>query len=328
MRLFSCPTCGAGVDFINTQCLTCGNALRFDPGQGAFAGIGEDCANRGAINCNWISDAGPGGLCRSCAMTEVIPETFHGENRSLWAEAELSKRRVLANLGRWGWFAPGDPGPLPVFHMLSEETSQGQSEVLMAHAGGTITINVMEADVVERVERRETLGEKLRTMVGHFRHEIAHFLFERLSADPLFLDAFRTLMGDERADYGEALAAYYRDGPPDGWQDSHITRYATSHPHEDWAETVAHLLHLTDLVDCAVAVDWRPPGIPDGPYDPYAETDAARLVALGAHVGMGVNHINRSIGLGDVYPFVLGDRAREKLAFAHEWLGRPPFAAL
>jgi len=37
---------------------------------------------------------------------------------------------------------------------------------------------------------------------------------------------------------------------------------------------------------------------------------------------MGVNHVNRSMGLSDLYPFVLSDFARHKLAFVHDWLRR------
>jgi hypothetical protein len=206
--------------------------------------------------------------------------------------------------------------------MLSEATSRGERNVVMAHDSGTITINVTEADVVELTERREQLGEKLRTMVAHFRHEIAHFLFERLSRDEQFLSEFRALMGDEREDYGAALARYYETGPAAGWEANHITRYATSHPHEDWAETLTHLQHLTDITDSAVSVGWRSPLLEDMAYDAYAEADTDRLLELGVHFSIAVNHINRSIGLGDIYPFVLTDGIREKLKFVHRHIRR------
>jgi len=37
---------------------------------------------------------------------------------------------------------------------------------------------------------------------------------------------------------------------------------------------------------------------------------------------VGVNHVNRSMGLPDLYPFVLSDITRRKLAFVHDWLRR------
>lgn len=321
MRIFACPHCGAPVNFANTDCLNCGQALHFDVVAQDFVAEGLDCGNRASIGCNWR--AGDSGLCWSCAMTRVIPETMEGENLLHWAKTEAAKRRVLATLGRWGWFMPGDGGRLPEFEMLSEVTSDGPSDVVMAHGDGVITINVTEADVLERMERREDLGEKLRTMIGHIRHETAHFLFVRLCDAPGFTDAFRALMGDERADYGAALDRHYSEGPPTGWQAGHITPYAASHPHEDWAETVAHLLHLVDIIDCAVAAGWTADQAPVG-YDPYADFDAERVVTLGADYAMGVNHINRSIGLGDIYPFVLTDGVRDKLSFVHGWLRAGP----
>ena len=319
MRLFSCPACGAQLVFQNTDCLNCGAAVAWDQARRDFAAEVAFCANRATIDCNW--PAAPGAaLCRACAMTETIPDTFLAENVRLWAEAERAKRRVLASLGRWGWFDAADVGPQPVFHMLSEESSQGFHRVVMAHDRGEITINVTEANLAERVERGLALGEKLRTMNGHFRHELAHFLFERLRGREGFLPAFRDLMGDESADYAAALQRHYDQGAPAGWAATHVTEYAAAHPHEDWAETVAHLLHLTDLADSFVSVDW--PGVTyDAPgYDPYAEPDAQRLIEFGAAISIGANHMTRSVGLIDVYPFVLTEGVRGKLAFAHRWL--------
>jgi hypothetical protein len=35
------------------------------------------------------------------------------------------------------------------------------------------------------------------------------------------------------------------------WQKSFISKYATSHPWEDWAETWAHYLHIMDMLETA-----------------------------------------------------------------------------
>lgn len=190
----------------------------------------------------------------------------------------------------------------------------------MGHLEGVVTINVAEADPAIATARRENLDEPYRTMVGHFRHEIGHFMFERLSPREGFLDAFRALFGDERPDYGEALAAYHRCGPPQGWENACISAYAAAHPHEDWAESFAHLLHLTEIVDSAVSADVAGAAkVPQG-YDPYLETDAEALLTAGATLGIALNHVNRSMGLSDIYPFVHTPRIREKLAFVHSWI--------
>lgn len=325
MQLFSCPACGEPLYFDNLSC-GCGAALAYDPHAGDFRLIADTpahCSNRDLIGCNWAAAAQTGGqsgrLCRSCAMTEVTPDPDIADNLPLWQRAEAAKRHVLAMLARWGWFDAGDPGPLPVFHLLSEQVEAGAASVMMGHVDGLVTINVMEADPVRRVTVREQMAEHVRTMMGHYRHELAHVCFERLRTDQGFLHDFRQLFGDEREDYAAALAHYYEQGPPADWSQHFITKYASAHPHEDWAETVAHLLHLTDIVDSAVAVGL---GALPADYDGYAEADAQRLLSAGMALGMALNHVNRSMGRDDLYPFVVPSPAREKLVFAHGWMRR------
>lgn len=320
MKIFACPFCGATAFFTNLNC-GCGALLVFDPDIAGFSAEGEICANRSAIGCNWKAHEADTGLCRSCAMTEVVPDTFLGENTSLWASAEASKRWVLATLARWGWFTRNDDGLNPRFHLLSEDTLNGPAIVVMGHEKGVVTINLNEANPVEGVRRREALSERLRTMTVHFRHEIAHFLFERLMASrPGFADAFRNIFGDERADYGAALDAHYQSGPAANWNDSFITTYASSHPHEDWAETAAHVMHLTDMLDSAVAAGLMRPPLDNPAYDAYAETNSEALIPTAAAYGVALNHVNRSIGHDDIYPFVHTPKVKAKLAAAHGWL--------
>jgi hypothetical protein len=102
----------------------------------------------------------------------------------------------------------------------------------------------------------------------------------------------------------------------------YLTSYASAHPHEDWAETAAHLLHLTDITDSFVASGLVSPEMPGQRWEPYAEPDTALLVNVASALVMRINHINRSMGLSDVYPFALSETARRKLAFVHNWLRR------
>lgn len=55
-----------------------------------------------------------------------------------------------------------------------------------------------------------------------------------------WLEPFRALFSDERADYAAALKVNYENGPPPDWADRHISAYASTHRREDWAETRAH----------------------------------------------------------------------------------------
>lgn len=323
MKIHHCPACDATLAFESLSCF-CGADVAYDPDHDRFGLLQCGCANRDEIGCNWAAET-EGGFCRSCAMTEVIPDTFHGENRELWAESERAKRRVLANLARWGWFASGDHGARPVFHLLAEKTVAGSVPVTMGHADGVVTINVTEADDAQRIQRRSALGERFRTMTGHFRHELGHFfMLERLAPQFGFEDRFRLLFGDERTDYGEALQKHYSAGPPDNWNEQHVTPYASSHPHEDWAETFAHLLHLADIIDSFTAAELSSPDLPVADYDAYGEEDAERLVMIGAGLGIALNHVNRSVGIDDIYPFILTPVIREKLGFVHRWMRAGP----
>ncbi len=317
MRLFTCPACKERLFFENLQC-ACGAEVAFDPETQSFVAADRTCDNRPVIGCNWRPEVDAETLCRSCAMTEVAPDLGIEENRWHWAEVELAKRWVLAALARWGWFAATDTGARPRFHMLAETTRRGDAEVTMGHADGLITLNVSEADPATRVARREQFQEPLRTLIAHLRHELAHFFFLRFSQSPGFLAAFRALFGDEQVDYAAALQAYYDQGPKPSWCDAYITAYASSHPHEDWAESFAHLLHLTDIADSFYASGLRGGAeLPPEGFDPYAVRDAELLIATGARLGIALNHVNRSMGLQDVYPFVHSNAIRAKMAFIH-----------
>lgn len=249
-------------------------------------------------------------------MTAMVPDTTVQNAVSNWAQTEAAKRWVLDNLGHWGWFRPEDSGVKPMFHMLAE----GPTPVSMGHIEGVVTISVAEADEVIRTRRRKALDEPYRSLIGHVRHEIAHMIWWRLSRNEQFLDGFRALFGDERSDYPRALQQHYHDGPPSDWRDRYLTAYASAHPHEDWAETAANLMHLTDVADSFVASGFGAPDVPGDDWQPYAATDPERLIRAAVSIALGVNLINRSMGVSDLYPFVICPAARGKLHFAHNWL--------
>lgn len=319
MHVFRCPGCRTELYFQNTAC-RCGLQVTFDPEAQRMRSDRAACGNRADIGCNW--EAERDGLCRSCTMTETVPDLHAPPNLPLWAHSEFAKRWVLASLMRWGWMTARDGGARPVFRMLSEQTMHGTEDIVMGHADGVITINVSEASDAELALRQEAMGELYRTMIGHMRHEIAHFLFTRLLDRPGFADMFRTRFGDERADYAAALEAHYANPRPA--DDQHITSYATAHPHEDWAETFSHLLHLVDLLDSAASAALHLPGGPPPGYDPYRESDTEALLTWSVALSIAVNHVNRALDLPDLYPFVLTGPVRDKLAFVHDALRTGP----
>lgn len=295
-----------------------GDAVVLDPLQRVYLRVNDDnvpCVNRAQIDCNWRA-ARDKSHCLSCDLTLTVPDLDEGQNIALWAEAEAAKRWALAGLMRWGYFIPTDGVDPPKFRFLSERVTGGGSvKVVMGHTSGVVTINVQEADPAIREFRRQQMEERYRTMTGHIRHELGHALFARLTGLDGFLPAFRALFGDETQPYAPALKAYYGAGPRADFASTHLTAYASAHPHEDWAETFAHCLNLVDMLDSA-----RAAGLTSYETDPYRDSEAARVLLAAADVGIALNHVNRSMGMSDIYPFVFSGKTLEKLCFVHHWV--------
>ena len=136
--------------------------------------------------------------------------------------------------------------------------------------------------------------------------------------------AFRALFGDDRADYADALQKHYNQGPPAGWQDGYVSVYATTHPWEDFAETWAHYLHIVDTLETASAFGLKVrPRAARGhiaasiDFDPYESRRWDQVVNAWLPVEFATNSMNRSMGLTDLYPFLLSPRVIEKLGFVH-----------
>src|SRR5262249_22552644 len=114
------------------------------------------------------------------------------------------------------------------------------------------------------------------------------------------------------------------------WPERFISAYATSHPWEDFAETWAHYLHVTDTVETAAAYGLRvrPPVDVEGDlatspaFDPYGPHEVARLVDTWVPLSSLLNNLNRSMGLADPYPFILTPAVVEKLAFVQRVIRR------
>jgi hypothetical protein len=198
--------------------------------------------------------------------------------------------------------------------------------VFSGHDNGLITLNIAEADDAEREKRRVNLHEPYRTLLGHFRHESAHYYWDQLIANTPRLAPFRELFGDETQDYAAALQKHYNQGAPADWQKQWVSAYASSHPWEDWAETWAHYLHIVDTIETAASF-----GISLAPKHPAAKTmtaDPKKVVRPGTGfdtilenwlpLTYALNSLNRGMGLPDLYPFVLSAPVTDKLHFIHE----------
>ena len=70
------------------------------------------------------------------------------------------------------------------------------------HLEGVITINLFEADDAEREKQRGAMDEPYRTLLGHFRHEIAHYYWDRLVRDQGSITEFRKIFGQSGSTMG------------------------------------------------------------------------------------------------------------------------------
>jgi hypothetical protein len=343
MKVFHCDHCGQLLFFENVTCMRCGRALAYVSALREMTSLdrGPDdqwrspisaqplrlCANYTNYNvCNWaVTAEDPDPLCRACRLTRTIPNLSRPGNDRLWYALEVAKRRLVYTLDQLGLPLLNRreaPGAGLVFDFLEDDPEAGGT-VLTGHSEGVITVNVAEADEAERVKRRLELNETYRTLLGHFRHEIGHYYWDRLIRSTARLDGFRLCFGDERADYDAALHRHYQ-GAPANWQEGYVSAYATMHPWEDWAETWAHYLHMTDTLETAAACGFSlQPQRDDEPalrhLDPTgAPIEFQRMMDGWGAITYVLNNLNRGLGNGDAYPFVLSNRSIEKLRFVHE----------
>ena len=347
MERFVCD-CGNTLFFENWKCLRCSREVGYDPLARMMlaieAGNGlQRCANgiRHGV-CNWLVWSIHGEeLCQSCRLNRTIPDLSNPRNILLWGRMEAAKRRMVCNFLGLGIPLPTlaeNPQQGLAFDIVSVRTEPAKT---MGHLNSVITVNLEEADDTYRQINREQLGESTRTLLGHFRHESGHFVWQRWVNewpwDDVRRTAFRERFGDERADYGAALQLYYQRGAPAGWEQSHISAYATSHPWEDWAETWAHYLQIVEALETAHGLGLEPERIalPPATFPAEAGELPAMLKAdagandkflawLGRWVCLStvLNEISASLGQPALYPYVLSNGVAQKLRLIQWLVGR------
>lgn len=345
---YSCR-CERPVFFNNSVCLGCDAPLGYDPESlqvralapgeesGTWIVDGQEegevawkrCENFDTpAGCNWLVSAeDEETLCLSCRLNRTIPDLDDPDNSRWWRKIENAKRRLVAQLLSLG---------LPIESKANGESDRGLMfdflrspakgpRVLTGHADGLITLNVEEADDSIREGIRQQMREPYRTLLGHLRHEVGHYYWDRLVVDTPWLERFRDLFGDEREDYAAALKRNYEKGPPANWADQHISSYASVHPWEDWAETWAHYLHVVDSLDTALRFGLKgedveqaiEPFTIDDLYD-SSEPDARRVILLvnsWVQLTTVLNELARSMGQHDFYPFVMSRPVLRKMHF-------------
>jgi hypothetical protein len=355
MRLFTCSNCSHTVFFENVRCTNCGQTLAYLPdvhemstikviadqaktdageltykalapqANGARYRLCENSAKYGV--CNWaIPENDPETLCRSCRLNDVIPNVEEPDSLEAWRRLEIAKRRLYYALDALR-LPIESRAERPVGGLVFSFMKDGPdgSKVFTGHNDGLITINIEEADDPLREKLKKNLGESYRTLLGHFRHEIGHYYWDRLVKDSAWLPAYRALFGDESADYAESLKRHYAQGAPADWPLHFVSSYATMHPWEDWAETWAHYLHMVDTLTIARCYGLRL-HTERRAADELLDLNSRELDfdnfddLIGGWVPLTValNSLNRSMGTVDPYPFVLTPEIIRKIHFVHD----------
>ncbi|SFI15344.1 zinc-binding metallopeptidase family protein [Modicisalibacter xianhensis] len=350
MRTYDC-VCGNRLFFDNSQCLNCEREVGWCPAcariaaleplaEGGYRCTYEDCgaALLKCLNysehqvCNRMvamqGDIAEGegeasALCDCCRYNDVVPDLSIPGHLERWAALEAAKRRLFYTLDLLG-LPHGTPEesvepPLSFSFMADAmpdaglwRTTAGTDKVYTGHAEGHITINVKEADDVERERLRIDMNESHRTLIGHFRHEIGHYYWDVLvkGRDE---ENSRRLFGDhDNPTYSEALERYYDQGPPENWQERFVSAYATMHPWEDFAETFAFYLDIVSVIDTA-----RNLGLSRVEHDDRLSS----VLSAFQQVGLAVNELNRDMGLTDLVPEVITPAIRDKLEYIHGVIG-------
>ncbi len=330
MQAFSCGVCAAPLYFENSRCGRCGTATRYHRASATLVPFSTDrhvdaeglvwtsCAHLGVVGCNWLAPVwnwGAPALCFSCALTRTRPADDDAVGLRAFRVAEFAKRRLVHSLDRLR---------LPIVTRDRSDTglvfdllSSAREAVVTGHHNGVITVDLAESDDAHREGLRVSMAEPYRTVLGHFRHEIGHYYWALLVGGTDHVTGFRALFGDERISYDEAMARHYASPGDDdvGWRERYVSRYATMHPWEDFAEVFAHFLHITDTLQTAQAYGVATEGARPG------ERFAQLVSRVWLPLTVGLNQINRSMGKDDLYPFVLHTTVIDKLSWVAELVG-------
>jgi hypothetical protein len=348
MKAFACQNCGQPLYFEAEKCESCGLRLGFLVERrvlSAMTPIGERadawtalaepdrpyrfCANAVHGACNWLVEADDPAspYCAVCRHNRTIPDLTDPDRLERWRRFQVAQHRLFDSLLAFGLplSTRQDDREGLTFDILydpQEHAPQGPS-VITGHASGLITLNLIEADSAARERLRHDLDEPYRTLLGHFRHEVGHYYWDRLVRDGPMIEAFRGVFGDERASYEDALKRHYAAPPSSSeWRQHHVSAYAASHPWEDFAETWAHYLHMIDTLETAAAFGVRlnPSAETSDPadLDPYGEVSLDALIRAWLPLTFAVNSLNRSMGQPDLYPFLPAPAVILKLAFVHD----------
>ena len=346
MRNFTCG-CGAAVYFENSHCVTCMNELGWCPscrtlrsifpdGSGNYR-CGEPSCGKTLVKCHNYehqnvcnrcvlieNSSGDMTLCDYCRFNDTVPYlSVHG-NYEKWQRIEIAKRRLLYTLDLLAlpYGSAEDNFPVPLSFDFKGDVAakrtlwffmNKEEQVYTGHSNGKVTINIREADHVEREKARVSFGEAHRTVIGHFRHEMGHYFWDVLVKGQCEAECVAVFGDHNNPDYGTALEIYYQNGAKENWKKDYISGYATMHPWEDFAESFAAYLHMISVIDIAFHADLLLSVEP-------TSAQFAELAEQHTKLGLMLNEMNRGMGLQDLVPVVYTASILTKIEFIHNLL--------
>ncbi|OBI44444.1 putative zinc-binding metallopeptidase [Mycobacterium sp. E796] len=346
MHAFACPLCRGFAPFDSRRCPNCSAELGLHVPSRAMVATSDgtavidgevwvQCTRSETLGCNWLTPelqeiGGEQGRCIADSLIRREPDADDTIAVEKLASTAVALRRLVYQLIDIG--LPIDPywrkdGGL-AFDLLSSYS--GRERVVIGHADGVITIDLVESLDAYREALRVNLGEPYRTMLGHFRHEVGHYyqnvLVEQDPGAARYLDECREIFGDERVDYQAEMARHYKFGAPPDWGDSYISEYATMHPWEDFAECFAHYLHIADTMATTreagmiLHADRVRFSVPRDivPLASYDVAPIEHLLEDWKWLALFFNQVNTAMGKNPLYPFHIPPPVVCKLAFVHK----------
>ena len=279
-RAYFCR-CGRPVFFRNSVCLACRTPLGYEPHlrqvyplvqgpepelwqlatEGAGHGKYRRCANLDSpAGCNWLvaeaeTDGNPALFCIACRLNVLSPIFPCPRTACCGAAWKSAKRRVVSSLLALD---------LPVKSRVDQDTERGLAfDFLLFAARGPARVDGARRRDHHRQHRRSRrLRARARSRAN--ARAVSHAAWPSAARSGALLlgpaDCRIRLAGGfpqscsatSAQDYAAALQRNYQQGPLPGWEQQHVSAYASTHPWEDWAETWAHYLHMVDTLDTAL----------------------------------------------------------------------------
>ena len=175
MKLFKCFHCSQPLYFENYFCGNCGMQQGFDPQLMEFIAIADDnneipktadiynatfykfCHNRIHDVCNWLVTVNTNtDFCLACQLNRTITNLNDAGYRERWSTLELAKHRLIYSMLRLSLPVVSKTND-PEKGLFFDFKADGKKKVFTGHANGIITINISEADDIEREMARRNL---------------------------------------------------------------------------------------------------------------------------------------------------------------------------